>query len=311
MEPVKKLDQAQEQERDLLRQGLSEAPNTWAKAVWKRFRKNKMALVGAVILLLLMLVTVFAPIITKYSVGWGRDEVDLRYILVAPSARHPLGTDSIGRDTFTRLLYGGQVSLSIALSTVVVYMILGTFVGAIAGYFGGWIDNTLMRLVDIVQSFPFLLLALTIAAIRGPGVENLVLAIVLLSWPVPARLVRGEFLTLKERDFVEAAKATGAKPGRIMFRHMLPNALAPLIVNATLDVAGIILFEAAISYLGFGVSMPTPTWGNMLQEAQNMAVLTEKPWLWLPPGAMIFLTVMSINFVGDGLRDALDPRLKQ
>lgn len=307
MEPATQLPK----DDQLLREGLSTTATTWAGAVWKRFKRNRMAVLGAVVLLLLILVSIFAPIITKSTVGWGRDEMDYRFILAAPSARHPLGTDSVGRDTLTRLLYGGQVSLGIALSTVFIYMVLGSVVGAVAGYFGKWIDNLLMRLVDIVQSFPFLLLALTIVAIRGPKVENLVFALVALSWPSPARLVRGEFLSLRERDYVEAAKATGARAGRIIFRHMLPNALAPLIVNATLDVAGIILTEAGLSYLGFGVQIPVPTWGNMLTEAQNMAVLTRMPWLWVPPGLMIFLTVMSINFLGDGLRDALDPRLKQ
>lgn len=292
-------------------QGLSPSATSYAGAVWKRFRKNRMALVGGVILTLLCVITLLAPTITKSTVGWGRDEIDIRYIRAEPSARHPLGTDSVGRDNLTRLLYGGQVSLTIALTTVSIYMVLGVIVGSIAGFFGGWLDNLLMRMVDIVQSFPFLLLALTIVAIRGPAVANLVYAIVFLSWPVPARLVRGEFLSLRERDFVEAARATGAGPTRIISRHMLPNALAPLIVNATLDVATIILFEAALSYLGFGVPQPIPTWGNMLSEAQNIAVLTNMPWLWVPPGLMIFLTVISINFLGDGLRDALDPRLKQ
>jgi peptide/nickel transport system permease protein len=298
-------------EEQLLKQGLSTSADTWAKAVWKRFIRNRLAVVGAVVLLLLILITIFAPMIAKAVLGWGRDEIDVRYILTDPSVRHPLGTDSSGRDTLTRLLYGGRVSLAIALSTVTVYMAMGVVVGSVAGFFGGWIDNLFMRLVDIVLAFPFLLLALTIVAIRGPGWENLVFAIILLSWPTPARLVRGEFLSLRERDYVEAARATGARSTRIIFRHMLPNALAPLIVNATLDIAYIILTEAALSYLGFGVKEPTPTWGNMLHEATNMAVLTKMPWLWLPPGLMIFLTVMSVNFVGDGLRDALDPRLKQ
>lgn len=292
-------------------QGLAPKSTTYATAVFRRFRRNRLAMLGAIILLALILMSIFAPVITKTTLGWGRDEIDIKYIRSAPSARHPLGTDNSGRDTLTRLLYGGRVSLAIALGSVVIYMAIGIVVGAAAGYFGGWIDNLLMRLVDIVQSFPFLLFALTIVAIRGASVWNLVYAILFLSWPTPARLVRGEFLSLRERDFVESARATGAAPFRIIFRHMLPNAMAPLIVNATLEVAGLILFEAALSYLGFGVEQPVPTWGNMLSEAQSLGVLTRMPWLWLPPGLMIFLTVLSINFMGDGLRDALDPRLKQ
>ncbi|HYG57691.1 MAG TPA: oligopeptide ABC transporter permease [Symbiobacteriaceae bacterium] len=306
MEPALK----QPTEQELLREGLNRSATTWGKAVWMRFKKNKMALLGASILITLILVSILAPIITSNTLGWSRDEIDLKYVRSEPSARHPLGTDNAGRDTLTRLLYGGQVSLGIALFTVTIYMCMGTLIGAMAGFFGKWVDNVLMRLVDIVQSFPFFLLALTIVAIRGPKVENLVIALILISWPAPARLVRGEFLSLRERDFVEAARATGAPPFRIMLRHMLPNALAPLIVQATLDIAGIILAEAGLSYLGFGVPLPVPTWGNMLQEAQSIAVLTRMPWLWVPPGLMIFLTVLSVNFVGDGLRDALDPRLK-
>lgn len=308
MQPATPL---QPPDQQLYKHGLTAGTSSWTMTVLRRFAKNRMALLGAAVLLALILLSVFAPVITQATLGWGRDEMDFQYILAPPSARHPLGTDSVGRDTLTRLLYGGRVSLGIALTTVVVYMVLGSLLGAIAGYFGGWVDNLIMRLVDVVQSFPFLLLALTIVAIRGPGVENLIVALVLLSWPTPARLVRGEFLSLREREFVEAARAVGARAHEIIGRHMLPNTLAPLIVTATLDVAGIILTEASLSYLGFGVQIPVPTWGNMLTEAQNLAVLTRMPWLWVPPGLMIFLTVMSINFVGDGLRDALDPRLKE
>lgn len=299
----------QEPVQDL--QGLTPQGTTFFVAVFRRFRRNRLAMAGTVVLLLLVLMSILAPVITQNTLGWERDEVDIKYIRSAPSARHPLGTDVAGRDNLTRLLYGGRVSLAIALGSVVIYMGLGIVVGAVAGYFGGWIDNVLMRFVDIVQSFPFLLFAMTIVAIRGPSITNLIFAILFLSWPVPARLVRGEFLTLRERDFVEAARATGASAFRIILKHMLPNAMAPLIVNATLEVAGLILFEASLSYLGFGVEQPVPTWGNMLTEAQSMGVLTRMPWLWLPPGLMIFLTVLSINFMGDGLRDALDPRLKQ
>ncbi|MBP2019037.1 peptide/nickel transport system permease protein [Symbiobacterium terraclitae] len=291
--------------------GLAPKETSYARMVFRRFLRNRMAIAGATILLILILISLFAPLITQATLGWGRDEIDIRYIRATPSARHPLGTDSAGRDNLTRLLYGGRVSLSIALGSVAIYMVMGIAIGSVAGYFGGWVDNVLMRLVDIIQSFPFLMFALTIVAIRGPSVSNLVFAIVFLSWPVPARLVRGEFLSLRERDFIEAARAMGVSGFRMIMRHLLPNAMAPLIVNATLEVAGIILAEAGLSYLGFGVKQPIPTWGNMLSEANSMAVLQTMPWTWLPPGLMIFLTVLSINFIGDGLRDALDPRLKQ
>ncbi|MFZ5813903.1 MAG: oligopeptide ABC transporter permease [Bacillota bacterium] len=300
-----------DREQDLIREGLVTDAQTWGKIVWRRFRRNRLALLGATILLIMVLLSIFAPVITKYTVGWGRDEIDIRYILAPPSARHPLGTDNVGRDNLTRLLYGGQVSLAVAVVSVGFNLMIGVTVGSIAGYFGGTIDNVLMRITDIVLSFPFLPLALTIVAIRGPAISNLMIAIVFLSWPVAARIVRGEFLSLKEREYVEASRATGARPGRIIWRHLLPNALAPLIVYATLDVASIILAEAGLSYLGFGVPQPWPTWGNMLNQASNMALVTKMPWIWAPPGLMIMLTVLAVNFVGDGLRDALDPRLKQ
>jgi peptide/nickel transport system permease protein len=306
VEPAKKLPSAYDEQ-----QGLIEKPRSLWSTVWRRFRKNKLAVAGLVVLTVIVLLTIFAGPLTKATLGWGRDEFELTAIRVAPNARHPLGTDSVGRDILTRLLYGGQISLAIAAVTVLSNIIIGTIVGAISGYFGGLVDNLLMRLVDIVSTLPFLPIALTLVAIRGPSVSNLIFAIILLGWPGPARLVRGEFLSLRERDYVEAAQATGARPLRIIFRHILPNALPPLLVSATLSMAGIILSEAALSYLGFGVRVPVPSWGNMLSEANNIVVLTNKPWLWIPPGLMIFLTVLSVNFVGDGLRDALDPRLKQ
>jgi peptide/nickel transport system permease protein len=290
---------------------VAQKPRSFWFYAWRRFRRNKLAVTGLVVLTLIVLVTIFAGPLTKMTLGWGRDEFELTAIRALPSARHPLGTDSVGRDVLTRLLYGGQVSLAIATVSVLSNMLIGTVIGSISGYLGGVVDNILMRMVDIITSLPFLLIALTLVAIFGPSVKNLVFAIILTGWPGPARLVRGEFLSLRERDFVEAARATGAPSRRIIFRHILPNAVPPLIVSATLGIAGIILSEASLSYLGFGVRVPTPSWGNMLSEANNIVVLTKMPWLWVPPGLMIFLTVLSVNFVGDGLRDAMDPRLKR
>jgi peptide/nickel transport system permease protein len=287
-----------------------QARSFWFYA-WRRFRRNKLAIAGLVTLIVIVLLTIFASPLTKLTLGWGRDEFELTAIRAIPSARHPLGTDSVGRDVLTRILFGGQVSLAIAGVSVVSSILIGTLVGAIAGYFGGLIDNLLMRLVDVVTSLPFLPIALTLVAIFGPNIWNLIFAIILTGWPGSARLVRGEFLSLRERDYVEAARATGAPAGRIIFRHILPNAMPPLIVSATLSIGYIILAEATLSYLGFGVRVPIPSWGNILSEANNIIVLTRMPWLWMPPGLMIFLTVLSVNFVGDGLRDAMDPRLKQ
>ncbi|HLO02832.1 MAG TPA: oligopeptide ABC transporter permease [Symbiobacteriaceae bacterium] len=306
MEALKKPSVPTETEQE----ASQKARSFWYYA-WRRFRRNKLAVTGLVVLTLIVLVTIFAAPLTKLTLGWGRDEFELTAIRAIPSARHPLGTDSVGRDILTRLLYGGQVSLTIAAVSVLSNMVIGTIIGSIAGYFGGLVDNLLMRLVDIITSLPFLPIALTLVAIFGPSVRNLIFAIILTGWPGPSRLVRGEFLSLRERDYVEAARATGAPARRIIFRHILPNAMPPLIVSATLGIAGIILAEAALSYLGFGVKVPTPSWGNLLSEANNIIVLTKMPWMWVPPGLMIFLTVLSVNFVGDGLRDAMDPRLKR
>ena len=292
---------------DELKQGLSASADSFGRAVWRRFVRNKFALVGAVLLLLFSLISILAPVLAPY----GRDDFNLMATLAKPSASHLLGTDDSGRDVLTRLLYGGRVSLSIALACVVIYMVVGVAVGAIAGFFGGIVDNILMRIVDVVVSFPFLPLLLTIVAIRGPSIINLIAAICFLSWTTPARLVRGEILSLREREYIQAANAMGAPAGRIIWRHLLPNALAPLIVQGTLDIAFVILTEAALSFLGFGVKDPIPTWGNMMSEAQSLNVLTHYWNLWIPPGLAIFLSVLSINFLGDGLRDALDPRLKE
>lgn len=290
-----------------LKHAVAASADTFAKAVWRRFTKNKLAVVGAAILLFLTLISILAPLLAPY----GRDDFNLMAGFAKPSATHLLGTDDTGRDTFTRLLYGGRVSLYIAVTCVVIYMVFGVAVGAAAGFFGGVVDNVLMRLVDVVVSFPFIPLLLTIVAIRGPSVANLIFAICFLSWTVPARLVRGEILSLREREYIQAARAMGAPSVRIIWRHLLPNALAPLIVQATLDIAYIILTEAILSFLGFGVKDPIPTWGNMMTEAQSLTVLTTRWNLWVPPGLAIFLAVLSINFLGDGLRDALDPRLKE
>lgn len=277
----------------------------WSIA-WRRFRRNHRAMAGLVVLALLATLSVLAPVIAPYE----RDKTDVLAIEEPPSAAHLLGTDDLGRDIFTRLLYGGRMSMSVGLVSVTLSLSIGTALGALAGYYGGRVDSLVMRLTDMVMVFPFFPLALTIQAALGPSIWNTMIVIGLLSWPGVARLVRGEFLSLRSREFVQAAHAMGAPDGRIIFRHLLPNAVAPLLVAATLGVAGAILGESGLSFLGLGVPQPVPSWGNMLSSAISLKVLLYQPWLWIPPGAMIFLAVLSINFVGDGLRDALDPRLK-
>ena len=272
-------------------------------SVWARFRRHRLALVGLALLLLLAVAAIGAPIFAPQ----GPFAVDLRFYREPPSPAHYLGTDASGRDVWSRLLYAGRVSLSVGLVAVSIYTLIGVVLGAVAGYYGGWADSALMRLADIVLSFPTLIIIITMVSILGPSIYNVMLVIGLLGWPPVSRIVRGQFLSLRERDFVMASRTVGASNPRIIFRHILPNALAPVIVAATFGMAGAILLEAGLSFLGLGVQPPTPSWGNMLTDAQSLTVLESMPWLWLPPGVMIALAVLSINFIGDGLRDALDP----
>ncbi|NLM38796.1 MAG: ABC transporter permease [Firmicutes bacterium] len=259
---------------------------------------------GLVILVLFVLSAIFAPFLTPYD----PNRANLRERNQPPSKEHPFGTDDMGRDILARTLYGGRISLSVGLVSVGISLSIGVVLGAIAGYFGGFVDTLIMRLADIFYSFPFLILAITISAIFGPSIYNTMIILGVLSWPGPARLLRAEFLKLKTTDFVAAATALGARPGRIMFRHILPNAFSPLLVSATLQVASSILSEAGLSFLGLGVPPPAPSWGNMLNRARPLHVLAGMPWMWVAPGIAIFIVVLSINFVGDGLRDAFDPK---
>jgi peptide/nickel transport system permease protein len=273
--------------------------------VWQRFRRHRVALVGALILLVLTAGAVAAPVVAAND----PDKVDISAYRKGPAANHLLGTDSSGRDVFSRLLYAGRVSLSVGLVAVAIYTVIGVILGAFAGFYAGWADGFIMRLADIVLSFPSLILIITVVSVLGPSIYNIMLVIGLLGWPPIARIVRGLFLSLREREFVMASRTVGVSNAGIIFRHMLPNALAPVIVAATFGMANAILLEAGLSFLGLGVQPPTPSWGNMLKDAQSLTVLESMPWLWIPPGTMIALAVLSINFIGDGLRDALDPYL--
>jgi len=275
--------------------------------VWQRFRRHRLALIGAVILLVITLGAVAAPLVA------GNDpyKVDISAYRKGPAVNHLLGTDSSGRDVLSRMLYAGRVSLSVGLVAVAIYTLIGVTLGALSGFYGGWLDSSIMRLADVVLSFPALILIITVVSVLGPSIYNVMLVIGLLGWPPIARIVRALFLSLREREFVLASRTLGVSNGRIISRHMLPNALAPVIVAATFGMANAILLEAGLSFLGLGVQPPTPSWGNMLKDAQSLTVLESLPWLWIPAGVMIALTVLSINFIGDGLRDALDPYLVQ
>ncbi len=271
---------------------------------WRRFRQNDLATAGLIALVALAIVAVLAPVIAPFDPL----APDLKSIGKAPSLAHWLGTDSSGRDVFSRIVFGSRISLSVGFVAVSIYLTIGTVLGAIAGYRRGLVDAVIMRITDTVMSFPALIIILAIIPIVGPSIFNIMLVIGLLGWPAVARLVRGEVLSLREREFTLAARVVGASDWRIIVRHILPNTAGPLVVVASLGVADAIITEAGLSFLGLGVRPPEPSWGNMLNSAIDVGTILDKPWLWLAPGAMIALAVLSINFIGDGLRDALDPR---
>ncbi|NOZ23409.1 MAG: ABC transporter permease [Planctomycetes bacterium] len=276
----------------------------------KRFRKNRLA-VGAmfVILILFVVATLFYVFeVTGVNFPYGPNKTNVSEKLQGPSWAHPLGTDNLGRDVLTRMLHGTRISLLVGFVAVGVSITIGIVIGSAAGYFGSWVDSVLMRFVDVVMCFPRFFLILTVVALLKPNFWNVMVVIGLTSWTGTARFVRAEFLSLKGRDFVVAAKALGAGHARVMFRHILPNALAPVLVSATLGVAGAILTEAGLSFLGFGVMPPRPTWGNILSNGRNY--IFDAWWLTVFPGIAILVTVLAFNLFGEGLRDALDPRLK-
>jgi peptide/nickel transport system permease protein len=271
--------------------------------VWKAFKGNRRAWFGAVALLLIGLGALLAPLITSYK----PETIDMMAFQNGPSREHLLGTDSVGRDVFSRLLYGGRVSLTISLIAVTINVIVGTLLGAIAGFSGGILDQIIMRLSDSILAFPLLILVIVAVAIWGSSLTNLILVIGLMSWPSTARIVRGQVLSIKGEDYIAAAVTLGASKARIISRHVLPNTLAPIIVIATFDAASIVLLEGSLSFLGLGVQPPNPSWGNMLSDAQSLVTLEKMPWLWVPPGLAIAITVLSLNFIGDALREAFDP----
>jgi peptide/nickel transport system permease protein len=287
------------------------APTRASASYWRlslrRFLRHRMAVLGLAILGVITFMAVAAPLIAPQS----PTAIDPVAFQAAPSRAHWLGTDSVGRDVLSRLIYAARVSLTVGLLAVSMYVVIGTSVGSIAAYYGGKIDLVLSRLMDVMLSFPPLIIILFAVSVFGkPSLWNVIIVLGLLGWPAVARLVRGQILSLRELEFVQAARAIGASDRSVVVRHLLPNALAPVLVAATFGTANAILVEAALSFLGLGVQPPTPSWGNMLTDAQSLTVLERMPWLWLPPGLMIMISVLTINFVGDGLRDALDPSLK-
>ncbi|WP_246358606.1 oligopeptide ABC transporter permease [Paenibacillus phytorum] len=281
----------------------NETERSYFGQIVSRFLKHRLAVAGLIFFILLIFIAIFAPILAPYD-----PYVVSSTLQSAPSAEHWLGTDAVGRDVLSRLIYASRVSLLVGVGSVAIYVSIGTIVGAVSGYFGGWMDMVFMRMTDIFMSFPSLMVMLVLVSIIGPSMFSIILILALFAWTGVARLVRGSVLSLKQMDYIQANVALGINSWRILFGHIIPNCLSPIIVNATFGIAGAIITEASLSFLGLGIQPPTASWGNMLTEAQSITVLTEQPWLWLPSGFMIVLAVLAINFVGDGLRDALDPK---
>jgi peptide/nickel transport system permease protein len=293
----------------MIRDGGAREQKTMLTMVWQRFRRHPGAIAGAVILAILVLGVLLVPL-SPYD----PEASDMANRLQPPSLQHPFGTDPLGRDLLTRVLYGGRISLTVGLMVVVITLAIGIPVGAVAGYSGGWVDNVLMRITDAALSLPTLLVLILLSAIlretelpfvQKNNVVTIAVVIGILSWMTVARLVRAAFLAIREMEFVTSARSVGASNLRIMVRHILPNAVGPIIVESTLEIGYAIMQEAGLSFLGFGIQPPTPSWGNLLSNAPEH--LTKHPWLSIFPGLMIFLTIISVNYIGDGLRDAFDP----
>jgi len=278
--------------------------DTPGRRTWRRFKKHRLAVAGSIFILILALTTIGADFIAPYEY----QEQDLERYREGPSAAHWLGTDSYGRDVLSRLIYGGRVSLSVGLVAVLIAQGIAVVLGSIAGYYGGASDWIVMRLVDVVMAFPWLIMVIMMVSLLGPSVFNAMLAIGILGWTIPTRLVRGQILAIREMDYILAARSVGVKARRTIFRHILPGVMGPLVVSATFMVATAILMEAGLSFLGLGVQPPIASWGNMMFAAMELIILEDMPWLWVPPGVAIALSVLAINFIGDGLRDALDPK---
>ena len=275
-----------------------------ARKAWMRFRRHQLAMLGLVMFGLILFVSILAPVFERYP----PNQLALRETFEPPSATHYLGTDRIGRDIWSRTLHGGRVSLAVGFAAALMAMSIGVILGAVSGYYGGIVDMVIMRFTDVIMTFPQVVIILTAATFVGPGITNLVLLIGLFGWMGTARLVRGQVLSLREEQFVKAARSLGARDVVIIFKHIMPSVIAPLLASLTFAINGAVLLEAGLSFLGVGIPLPTASWGNMLETARSLDVLQDGPWMWIPPAMMILLNVLSINFIGDGLRDALDPK---
>ena len=272
---------------------------------WARFKRNRTAIAGGLIVLSVFVIALLAPILSPYDPAF----IDIETILMGPTHAHPLGTDELGRDVLSRMIWGSRISLLVGFVAVGISILIGILIGAVAGYYGGWADDVLMQFVDIMLSIPTFFLILAVIALVEPNIWNIMIVIGVTSWMGVARLVRGQFLTLKEMDYITAARALGAKDGRMIFFHILPNAMSPVYVSAVLGVAGAILTESSLSFLGLGVQPPTPSWGSIITGGKDTIEIAW--WLSLFPGLAILITVLGYNLLGEGLQDALNPRLKE
>ena len=274
------------------------------RKAWRRFKRHRLAMIGLLLFGVIFSLTVTASLIERYPYT----KLNLRDKFQAPCQAHWLGTDRVGRDIWSRTLHGGRISLAVGFSAALVSMSIGIFLGAVSGYYGGFTDSMVMRFTDIVMTFPRVVIILTVATFVGRSIINVIFLIGLFSWPETARLVRGQILAVREEQFVQAARSLGERDLNIILLHILPSVIAPLLAAVTFAINEAILLEAGLSFLGVGVPLPTPSWGNMLETARSLDVLQDGPWMWIPPAMMIVLTVLSVNFIGDGLRDALDPK---
>lgn len=275
--------------------------DSFLQGVWKRFKSNKLAMISLAYFIIICLVAVFADQIAPFP----RDAT-VGEFQAAPYDSFILGTDDVGRDALSRLIHGTQVSLFVGFGTVIIYTLIGTTLGLVAGYFGGWIDNIIMRMTDAVQSYPYFLVVLTFVSLLSSGMLTVTLIMGLLGWPRLTRIVRSEVLQIKTEDYIDAAVATGYSTPQILFKQVLPNLISPILVNGVFGFANAILTESSLSFLGVGVEPPRPSWGNILSEAQSLNVLTTQPWRWVPAGLLILLTVLAVNFIGEGLQQAIE-----
>lgn len=282
-------------------QPADDAMESWGKITWRRFCQNKAAVYSLFIFIVIILMAVLAPVISPYDPAQTVGAFD-----ESPSSLFLLGTDDVGRDVLSRLIYGSQVSLIVGIGSVVMYALIGVTLGLLSGYFGGWIDSLIMRITEVFMSYPQFMIILVIVSLIGPNMMTVMLVMGLMGWPPICRLVRGEVMRIKSIDYVAAAIVTGYSPLTIVFRHILPNVLSPILVNCTFGIANAILTEAALSFLGMGVQPPASSWGNMLTSAQSIMILSEEPWRWIPPGIAILIAVLTINFLGDGLNEAIN-----